>query len=146
MRYLSWPAFHSPRHLQKCNPGMVAFSYTWLRMLSQEPFNLSSQPGSRADIRIVKVTGPLTLQHVFAFQDELRKDPMPFSVIDLSGVDYIDSAGMGAIINFYVSSQKGGRKMVVTGVSERVMALFTLTHVDTLITIKPNIADAEAGF
>src|SRR4051794_32012177 len=115
-------------------------------MLSQQPFNLISQPGSRADIRITKVTGPLTIQHVFAFQDELRKNPQPFNVIDLSGVDYLDSAGMGAVINFYVSTQKAGRKLVVTGVSERVMALFTLTHVDRLITIKPTIEDAEAGF
>jgi anti-anti-sigma factor len=115
-------------------------------MLSQEPFHLASQPGSRADIRITKVTGPLTIQHVFAFQDELRKDPTPFNVIDLAGVAYLDSAGMGAIINFYVSTEKAGRKLVVTGVSERVMALFTLTHVDRLITIKRSIADAEAGF
>ena len=36
------------------------------------------------------------------------------------------------IINFYVSSQKHGGKLVVTGVSQRVKALFTLTrgHVD----------------
>lgn len=115
-------------------------------MLSQEPFHLSSQPGSRPDIRVVKVTGPLTIQHVFAFQDELRKDPKPFNVIDLAGSGYLDSAGMGAIINFYVSCQKAGRKLVVTGVSERLMALFMLTHTDKLITIKPSIADAEAGF
>jgi anti-anti-sigma factor len=115
-------------------------------MQSQEPFHLVSLPGSRPDIRVTKVTGPLTIQHVFAFQDELRKEPKPFNVIDLAGVAYLDSAGMGAIINFYVSSQKTGGKLVVTGVSERVMSLFTLTHVDTLITIKPSIADAEAGF
>ena len=115
-------------------------------MLSQQPFNLASQPGSRADIRVTRVTGPLTIQHVFAFQDELRKGMKPFNVIDLSASNYLDSAGMGAIINFYVSSQKAGSKLVVTGVSERVMSLFTLTHVDTLITIKPSIADAEAGF
>jgi anti-anti-sigma factor len=115
-------------------------------MLSQEPFHLTSQPGSRADIRIVKVTGPLTIQHVFAFQDELRKEPMPFNVIDLSGSSYLDSAGMGSIINFYVSCQKADRKLVVTGVSERLMALFMLTHVEKLITIKSSIADAEAGF
>ena len=100
----------------------------------------------RADIRIVKVVGPLTIQHVFAFQDELRKDPAPFNVIDLSGSGYLDSAGMGAIINFYVSCQKAGRKLVVTGVSERLLALFTLTHVEKLINIKRSIAEAEAEF
>jgi anti-sigma B factor antagonist len=115
-------------------------------MLSQQPFNILSQPGSRADIRITRVTGPLTIQHVFAFQDELRKDPKPFNVIDLTGVAYLDSAGMGAIINFYVSAEKAGRKLVVTGVNERVMSLFILTHVDRLITFKPTVEDAEAGF
>ena len=88
-------------------------------MLSQQPFNLLSQPGSRPDIRITRVTGPLTIQHVFAFQDELRKDPKPFNIIDLTGAAYLDSAGMGSIINFYVSAEKAGRKLVVTGVSDR---------------------------
>jgi len=115
-------------------------------MLSQQPFNLLSQPGSRPDIRITRVTGPLTIQHVFAFQDELRKDPKPFNIIDLTGAAYLDSAGMGSIINFYVSAEKAGRKLVVTGVSDRVMALFTLTHVDRLITFRPTVEDAEAGF
>jgi len=80
-------------------------------MLSQQPFNLLSQPGARPDIRITRVTGPLTIQHVFAFQDELRKDPKPFNIIDLTGAAYLDSAGMGSIINFYVSAEKAGRKL-----------------------------------
>jgi anti-sigma B factor antagonist len=116
-------------------------------MQSQEPLHLTSDPGSRPGTRILRVTGPILLQHVFAFQDALRKDAATTSVtiLDLSGVPYLDSAGMGAIINFYVSCQKTGHKLIVTGVSERVSALFALTHVDTLITVLPDVAAAEAA-
>ena len=114
-------------------------------MQAQEPFSIESQPGSRPEIRIIKVSGPLLLQHVFAFQDELRGETTPITILDLSHVEYMDSAGMGAIINCYVSCQKNGRKLIVTGVSDRIKALFTLTHVDTLIPTKPTIADAEAS-
>jgi anti-anti-sigma regulatory factor len=50
---------------------------------------------------------------------------------------------MGAILNFYVSSQKSGRKLIISGVNYRVVELFKLTRVDTLLTIVPTAEDAE---
>jgi len=56
----------------------------------------------------------------------------------------MDSAGMGVIINFYVSCQKNGRKLIVCGLNYRVIELFKLTNVDTLITIVDDLDEAEA--
>ena len=52
---------------------------------------------------------------------------------------------MGAIINYYVSCQRNGRKLVVAGVNGRVLELFRMTKVDALLTIKPTVAEAEAA-
>jgi anti-anti-sigma factor len=115
-------------------------------MQSHDAFSIEAFTGSRPGVRIVRLTGPFVLQHVPSFQDEVRKDLSPFNIVDLTGVQYMDSVGMGAIINFYVACERNHRKLVVTGVSERVQSLFKLTKVDSVLTIKPTIADAEGSF
>ncbi len=57
----------------------------------------------------------------------------------------MDSAGMGAIINYFVSCQRHGKKLVVAGVNGRVMELFRMTKVDGLLTLAPTVAEAERG-
>ncbi|HKR28270.1 MAG TPA: STAS domain-containing protein, partial [Acidobacteriaceae bacterium] len=106
---------------------------------------LEAVPGQAAGCRILRLNGPLTLQGVFAFQNALRADPPASLILDLSGVPYMDSAGMGAIINYYVSCQRNGRKLIVAGVNGRVLELFRMTKVDGLLTIAPTVADAEAA-
>lgn len=108
-----------------------------------EVLTLDSVPGQVAGCRILRVNGPLTLQGLFTFQNKLREDPPPSLILDLSGVPYMDSAGMGAIINYYVSCQRNDRKFVIAGVNERVMQLFRMTKVDGLLMIAPTVAEAE---
>ena len=51
---------------------------------------------------------------------------------------------MGAIINYYVSCQRHGRKLIVAGVNPRVMELFRMTKVDALLTLASSVAEAES--
>lgn len=68
-----------------------------------QPLNLEAISGQKPGQRILRLTGPLTLNGLFAFQDALRADPPACLILDLAGVPYMDSAGMGAIINYFVS-------------------------------------------
>jgi anti-sigma B factor antagonist len=65
-------------------------------------------------------------------------------VIDLSGVPYIDSAGIGVLVNGMVSCKNHDRTLVLTGVAERVMTVLRVTPVDTLFHFAKSKADAEA--
>jgi anti-anti-sigma factor len=56
----------------------------------------------------------------------------------------MDSSGMGAIINYFVRCQNNGAKLIVTGVSSRVLELFKLTRVDALIDQAATVEEAEA--
>ena len=111
--------------------------------MSAESLTLESVPGQGAGTRILRVTGPLTLSGLFEFQSTLRTDPPPALILDLTAVPYMDSAGMGAIINYFVGCQRAGRKMVVAGVNGRVLELFKMTKVDALLTLAPTVAEAE---
>lgn len=111
--------------------------------MSNESLTLEMCDGQAKGCRILRLHGPLILQGVFAFQTALRTDPPQSLVLDLSSVPYMDSAGMGAIINYYVSCQRNGRKLVVAGVNPRVHELFRMTKVDGLLTVLPTVAEAE---
>ncbi|MGD0367111.1 MAG: STAS domain-containing protein [Acidobacteriaceae bacterium] len=111
--------------------------------MSAEPLTLESVAGQAPGCRILRLTGPLTLSGLFEFQNTLRSDPPPALILDLTAVPYMDSAGMGAIINYFVSSQRAGRKLVVAGVNGRVMELFRMTKVEGLLTMKATVAEAE---
>lgn len=111
--------------------------------MSAEPLTLESVPGQAAGSRILRLTGPLTLSTLFDFQNTLRTDPPQSLILDLTAVPYMDSAGMGAIINYFVSCQRAGRKLVVAGVNGRVLELFKMTKVDNLLTMVATVAEAE---
>ena len=111
--------------------------------MQQETLNVETLAGKSEGTRIVRVTGPLLLNNFFALKSELEQKHSPVTILDLSGVEYMDSAGMGAIINYYVSSQRRGHKLIAAGVNQRVLELFKLTHVDSLIPITASVEEAE---
>lgn len=94
---------------------------------------------------IVRLDGPLTLSNIFTIQKELREIHAPVTVFDLSNSEYMDSAGLGVLVNFYVSAEKNGRKMALAAVNERIGALLDLTHVKTLLRVFPTVEDAVAN-
>ena len=111
--------------------------------MQQDPLSIKVLQGKTPDTRVLEFEGPLTLSNLFAFQGELRKDNSPTTILDLTGVPYMDSAGMGAVINFHISCQKSGRKLILAGVNERVNTLLELTNTIKLLKVVPTVADAE---
>ena len=75
----------------------------------------------------------MTLRNMFSLQSELATNRPPMMVFDLSGVSYMDSAGIGVLINYYVAAEKNARRMALAGVNERVDALLELTKVKGLL-------------
>ncbi|MBS1805727.1 MAG: STAS domain-containing protein [Acidobacteria bacterium] len=113
-------------------------------MLNDGPLTIDRADGKNAGTRIFRLNGPLTLRNLFELQSELRTAALPpLTVIDLSQVPYMDSAGMGLVMNHYVRCQTNGTKLVVSGANSRVMDLFKVTKVDTVLPLAPSIEAAE---
>jgi anti-sigma B factor antagonist len=94
---------------------------------------------------VLRLTGPLTLNNLFGFQREIRADSSVLLVVELSGVPYIDSAGVGALIGAQVSRQKDGRQLVLAGVTDRVLSTLRMTNVEQFFTIVPALQDTESS-
>ncbi|HTH54049.1 MAG TPA: STAS domain-containing protein [Edaphobacter sp.] len=110
-----------------------------------EPLKYSFIPGQHDGTTVLKIEGPLMLSNMFALQDELRMTKPQVLIIDLSHSPYMDSAGLGLIMNTYVSAEHNGRKVVLAATSERIRALLEMTKVDSVLKNFSSVEEAEAS-
>jgi len=97
-------------------------------------FRIEIAPSS-SGARILRVNGPLTLNTLFEFQNEARKDTSRGILLDLTAVPYMDSAGLGSILGVFASCQRTGRCFALAGAADRIMTLFKVARVDTILPI-----------
>lgn len=99
---------------------------------------------SEKGYELMKLNGPLTLSTLFELQESLRKDPSQRTIIDLSGVPYIDSAGLGALLSFHASCKRSGRTYAIAAMPARVYTMFAASKVDKLVHLCPTMIEAES--
>ncbi len=101
----------------------------------------------RGDWTVVSVTGELELataprlrQAVVSLVGDGRVD----IVLDLGGVDFIDSIGLGVIVSTLKRVRSHDGRLVVSGAVPRVRALFELTRLDEIIELHDSVERALA--
>jgi len=95
-----------------------------------------------ANPHVYHLKGPMVLGNMFGIQEALRSETVS-TVLDLSEVPYMDSAGLGVLTNSFVTHQKHGRKFLLVGVNDRIRTLFQITKLDQLFTIFPTVEAAR---
>lgn len=105
----------------------------------------TSTPGRREGTIVVRLVGPLTLSTLFGFQNEFRAMRSPVLILDLGECPYMDSAGLGLIVNKYVSAESSHGKFLLANVSERIEALMEMTRVTNVLKLYPSVQAAEAS-
>jgi anti-sigma B factor antagonist len=111
--------------------------------MAEQPLHIEDLPGSREGIRILRLTGPLTLQNVFSFQSEVRADSSRALILDFTNVPLADSAGIGALVGAYVTRQKDGRSLGLVGVNQRIHDALEVTRVENFFRFFGTVAEAE---
>ena len=111
--------------------------------MPDQPLHVDSAGGTREGHRIFRLSGPLTLSNLFTFQSMVRAETARVTVIDMTNVPYVDSAGIGLLMGAYVSRQKDGRSLLLVGVNERVQNTMNVTRVQQFFPIFPTVAEAE---
>jgi anti-sigma B factor antagonist len=97
------------------------------------------------DVTVFRLKGPFVLGTMFEFQATLREPELKGVIIDLAGVPYIDSAGLGVLLGHWSHTQRRGFRFALVGMSARVHTIFEITHTDTVLPIFATQANAEAS-
>jgi anti-sigma B factor antagonist len=88
---------------------------------------------------VVTLSGSMTLgSSLKMVESQVRQalsDEVAHLVIDLSAVDFVDSAGLGVIVHTYgLMSEKGGT-LRLCGVQPRVRSLLQMTRTESFLSI-----------
>ena len=65
--------------------------------------------------------------------------------VELSGVSYIDSSGIAALVEGLQHAKNKGQKFALVAVSKAVMAVLQLARLDRVFTIFADVDAARAG-
>ena len=97
-------------------------------------------------VAVARFTGALTLgTSLHAADAHLQKtirDGAAKVVLDMAGVPYMDSAGLGTLVQASGLAKQQGGELRLCGVSERVAELIRMTRTDGLL---PMDADVDAS-
>lgn len=94
---------------------------------------------------ILRVGGTLDLQHVAAFRQQvggLLKKGQVRIIFDLEELEFIDSAGLEALLSTLVTAKKIGGFVALAGVRKTVARVFQITHMEKAFQIFNNLNDA----
>ncbi|HEY5617373.1 MAG TPA: STAS domain-containing protein [Vicinamibacterales bacterium] len=102
-------------------------------------------------VAIVTVTGDITLNKG---GDVLLKDKVQSLLhqgykdllIDLSGVSYVDSAGLGELVQAYVTTRNRGGTLRLLNLTKRIRDLLVVTKLLTVFEAYDNESAALASF
>ena len=66
---------------------------------------------------------------------QLVEDGTTTVTLDLRGVGFVDSSGLGALVAIHNYAEARGAQLVVQGAPNHVRSLFTLTRLDSLLRV-----------
>jgi anti-sigma B factor antagonist len=67
-------------------------------------------------------------------------------VLNLSGVSYIDSGGLGTLVGVYSSARAGGADIKLTGLGQRLRDVLQITKLVTVFEVYDTEQEAVATF
>jgi anti-sigma B factor antagonist len=66
----------------------------------------------------------------------------PRIVVDLSGVEFMDSSGLGALVGCLKTTRQAGGDLRIAAPSEQVVMVLQLSNLDRILTSYASAADA----
>lgn len=102
-----------------------------------------------ADVTIVDASGRITLgEETAELRDKIRSEGAKNNrlVLNLAGVSYIDSAGVGELLGSYTSLRNRGGDLKLLNVQKRIHDLLQITKLYTIFESFDDEAAAVASF
>jgi anti-anti-sigma factor len=111
--------------------------------MAAEPFTILSRAGKDQSQRVLQVSGPLTSATSFTFLEHVRVETAPIVILDMTGVEHVDSNGVGALAKVHMSFERENRQLAVAGLTPKVQRILEVTRVLTVLTVFATGPEAE---
>ena len=101
------------------------------------------------DYRVLRPQGDLDVYTVGSLRDALGKlieEKGTRVVVDLDGVPFMDSSGLGALMGGVRRLRESGGDLAISCTREQHLKLFTITGFGEGVSIAPTVEEAAKGF
>jgi anti-anti-sigma factor len=106
---------------------------------------LEKQPGSNGQQIVMRLNGKLSLETVHNFIQTLRPEPATHLILDLGGVSFLDSAGVGALVQLFVHRRSQGKTFALAGLTKQSGAVIQVAGLTKLLPIHASVEEALAA-
>lgn len=106
--------------------------------------DLDKLPVSTEAISVYQPKGKLSLETVSESIQKLRADSAQHMILDMSGVTYLDSAGVGSLVSLFVNRRNNGRTFALAALTSQSSAVVTVAGLQNLLTVHKTLQDALA--
>ena len=99
--------------------------------------------------QILRPSGDLDVYTVGSLRDALAtliEQKTPKVVVDLDGVPFMDSSGLGALMGGVRRMREAGGDLAIACTREQHLKLFTITGFGEGVSIAPTVDEAAKGF
>jgi anti-sigma B factor antagonist len=111
------------------------------------PFTLDVEKtaGSTEAVAVYLLKGKLSLETVAEFLPKIRQEAAPHVVVDMSGVNFLDSAGVGALVSLFVSRRNQGKTFALAALTPQATAVVTVAGLQKLLPVSMTVEEACAS-
>src|ERR1700759_2570291 len=97
------------------------------------------------NIPVVSITGDIDLETSPQLRDFLRpksSKKKPLLLVDVAGVNYIDSSGLATLIEYFEAVQGFQGKLALASLSPRVKNVFEIVRLEQIFSLYPDVPSA----
>jgi anti-sigma B factor antagonist len=105
---------------------------------------LEKQPSSDNTVSIYEASGKLSLETVSGFVQNMRTEPASYLVMDLSGITFLDSAGVGALVSLFVNRRNQKKALALAALQPQAAAVVSVAGLQNLLPIYKTVDEALA--
>jgi anti-sigma B factor antagonist len=98
-----------------------------------------------AQVSLIDLKGRLTFFEVGVLRENITRlvrEGRKHLILNLSGLHYLDSSGIGELARMYVMVVKGGGEMKVVGLTPKIEEVLKITH---LYQVFPEFPDEQSA-
>jgi anti-anti-sigma factor len=105
--------------------------------------DLTPQVNGDTNLNVVRLDGELALETVHNFVATMRGEPAQRLVLDMGGVSFLDSAGVGALVQLFVHRRALGQKFALASLTQQGKAVMEVSGLMKLLPIYASVDEAR---
>jgi len=100
---------------------------------------------SQGDIHVLELSGELDYHSSPELREkltELTAKQAPKILVNLSGVDYMDSSGIATFVEAFQKTKRYQGRLILAALTATVRGVFEIAKLDSIFEIAPTVAEA----